>query len=395
MSSRSLTIIPAIALAALVACEPTPTQPLGSVAGPADFRSAPVTLEWNQAARGLVAANSLNPLVAGRIYAAVGMAQYRAVEAVAAENGGGKGADAGGRSEYEARRGAVAAASARVLAFLVPSAAADLEQKLAEQAGTGAGGVHPQFTHGVTIGRAVGDAIVAHLTNDGFTRPFTGTMPVGPGYWTTAAPPGAGATLGAVTPWFLASATQFRAAPPPAYLSPAFNADLAEVLTIASAATPAQIANAQWWNAPGGTHGPLGIWNEVAGMWAVEAGMDEAAAARMFGLLGAAMFDSLIACWESKYHYWFLRPTHANPAIPLAAYGLPNYPAYPSGHQSISAAAARVLTHFFPSHAEEIDAMRAQASESRIIGGIHFRFDMDAARALGQGVADWVLAQGL
>jgi membrane-associated phospholipid phosphatase len=396
MSARLSILTPVLALAALIACDPAATEPIAPSSALADHRPAPVTLEWHQAARGLVAANSLSPLAAGRMFAALGMAQHQAIQAVndQAGGGGGNSPGAGGRSEYEAHRGAVAGASARVLGFLVPAAATVLEQKLADQASSGPGRVHPQFTRGVAVGRGVGDAVVEHLMNDGFTRPFTGAMPVGAGYWTTAAPPGAGATLGAVTPWFLASPTQFRPAPPPAYLSPAFNADLAEVLTIASSASPVQIANAQWWNSPGGTHGPLGIWNELAGTYAADAALDEAAAAQLFALVGAAMFDALIACWEAKYYFWYLRPTHANPAIPLA-YGLPNYPAYPSGHQSMSAAAARVLTHFFPGHAAAIEAMRAEASESRIIGGIHYRFDMDAGRTLGQGVADWVLQQAL
>ncbi|CAN5699384.1 hypothetical protein BH23GEM9_BH23GEM9_19820 [soil metagenome] len=223
-----------------------------------------MTLEWHHTARGLVAANSFNPLVAGRTFAALGMAQHQAIQAANDQAGGsgkGDGVGVGGRSLYEAHRGAVAGASARVLGFLVLSAATAVDQKLAEQGSAGPGGVHPQFTRGVAIGRSVGDAMVEHLMNDGFTRPFTGTMPVGPG-------------------------------------------------------------------------SPL-------------------------------------------------------------AYGLPNYPAYPSGHQSISAAAARVLTHFFPEHAAAIEAMRAEASESRIIAGIHYRFDMDAGRTLGQGVADWVLQQAM
>jgi hypothetical protein len=32
---------------------------------------------------------------------------------------------------------------------------------------------------------------------------------------------------------------------------------------------------------------------------------------------------------------------------------------------------------------------------SRIYAGIHFRFDMTAARSLSEAVADWVVAQGM
>jgi membrane-associated phospholipid phosphatase len=378
--------------AILTSCEPAPTEPVPAALAIVAANAPPVALEWHQAARNLVAANNMNPLVAGRVYAAVGMAQHGAIAAVggtSAASSNPMGYGAGGRSLYEARRGAVAGASLRVLSFLVPSAATSLEQMLeAQNSG------HPQFAFGVVIGRTAGDAMVQRLMNDRFTAPFTGTPLTGPGYWTTAAPPGGGASLGGALPYFLASATQFRPAPPPPYLSPAFNADLDEVLMITTVtATPAQMANAVHWAYGANTYTPLGFWNELAGTYAAEAGLDEAAAAQVMALVGAAMWDAFIACFEAKYFYWTLRPHQANPAIQLA-YGVPNYPAYPSGHQSISSAAARVLTHFFPSHAGDLDALRAEASESRIIGGIHYRFDMDAARILGEGVADWVLAQG-
>jgi membrane-associated phospholipid phosphatase len=148
------------------------------------------------------------------------------------------------------------------------------------------------------------------------------------------------------------------------------------------------------WNYGANTYTPLGFWNELAATYAEEAGLDEAAAAQVMALVSAAMWDALIACFEAKYFFWTLRPHQANPAV-STAYGVPNYPAYPSGHQSISSSAARVLAHFFPDRAAELDALRAEASESRIIGGIHYRFDMDAARVLGEGVADWVLSQAM
>jgi hypothetical protein len=388
-SLRITTVV--LGAAVLSSCEPAPTGPAAADAAGSVLPAPPIALAWHEAARNLVAANNLNALAAGRVYAAVGMAQRSAIAAVGGTVAGSsstQGYGAGGRSLYEARRGATAGASVRVLSFLVPSAAASLEQMLDAQ-----GSTHPEFQRGVAIGRTAGDAMVQRLMSDGFTAPFTGTPLTGPGYWTTASPPGAGASLGGALPYFLASATQFRAADPPAYLSPAFNADLAEVVTVTTVtATPAQKANAVHWNFGANTYTPLGFWNELAGTYAAEAGLDEAETAEVLALVSAAMWDALIACFEAKYFFWTLRPHQADPAV-SPAYGVPNYPAYPSGHQSISSAAARVLTHFFPAHAADLDALRAEASESRIIGGIHYRFDMDAARILGEGVADWVLSQ--
>jgi hypothetical protein len=300
----------------------------------------------------------------------------------------------GGRSRYEARRGAVAGASAKVLAWFVPSAAGALQALVAEQGNAGPGGVHPQFARGVNIGREAANPILAHVASDGFTAPWTGTVPVGPGIWTPSALPPAGGMLGQVTPWFLTSGNQFRPAPPPAYLSPAFNADLDEVLAVRTNLTPGQLAIALGWAYGANTYTPIGFWNELGSAYVAAEGLDEAAAVRVFALMGAAVFDALIAAFEAKYYYWTLRPHQANPAI-TTAFPVPNYPAYPSGHGSVSAASARVLAHLFPARSVELDSLRDEAAMSRIYAGIHYRFDMTSARSMAEAVADWVIAHSM
>lgn len=387
-----------LAVTLLAACDAPVTDPVVSPAAMAVVVAPPVTLAWQATARTLVAQRNMSPLAAGRLFAAVGMAAMQAVEAADAQtaatsrNEGGYGA--GGRSGYEARRGAVAGASATVLAWFVPSQATTLEQLVAQQGDAGPGAVHPEFTRGVAIGRAAGDDVVAHVMADGFTATWTGAVPVGPGLWTTTSLPPAGVMLGQVTPWFLTSGSQFRPDPPPPYLSPAFNADLAEVLAIRTALTPAQLAIALGWAYGAGTYTPLGYWNALAATYVAEDGLDEAAAAKVFGLMGAAVFDALITAFEAKYFFWTLRPHQANPAI-TTAFPVPNYPAYPSGHGSVSAASARVLAHFFPDRAAALDALVEEAAMSRIYAGIHYRFDMTAARSAAEAVADWVIAQGM
>ena len=53
-----------------------------------------------------------------------------------------------------------------------------------------------------------------------------------------------------------------------------------------------------------------------------------------------ARSNATIACWEAKYHYWLLRPEHADSTItrPFGV-ALPNFPAYPSGHACTAGAA--------------------------------------------------------
>jgi membrane-associated phospholipid phosphatase len=390
--------IAATAMALLTACGHDVTAPavVQSSSLAAAVAAPPVALEWQETARNLVASRGMSPLAAARLLAATNMAAMQAIAAVDARtqatfDTSGNGYGPGGRSRYEARRGAVAGASAKVLAWFVPSAAVDLDQLVAEQGSAGPGSTHPQFTRGVAIGHAAADAALAHVMTDGFTAAWTGTIPVGSGLWTTTSLPPAGATLGQVTPWFLTSGSQFRPVAPPEYLSPAFDADVAEVLAIRTDLTPAQLATALAWAYGTGTYTPVGYWNELASTYVAAAGVDEAAAATVFGLMSAAVFDALIAAFEAKYFYWTLRPHQANPAI-TTAFPVPNYPAYPSGHGSVSGASARVLAHFFPGRQAELTALVDEAAESRIYAGIHYRFDMTAARTLSEAVADWVIA---
>jgi membrane-associated phospholipid phosphatase len=375
----------------LASCESAPVGVSGSTAAMATLDPAPVTLEWQQAARNLVAANNMSPLAAGRLLAATGMAAMQAVESVDAQTGAGnsngQGYEAGGRARYEARRGAVAAASAAVLSWFVPSAATTLAQMVTAQGGSRA---HPAYTRGMARGQAAGADIIQHVMTDGFTATWTGSVPQGAGVWTTTSLPPAGVMLGDVTPYFIESNVQFRPAPPPAYLAPEFNADLAAVLAIRTNLTPQQNAIALKWAYGGGTYTPVGYWNELASTYTAAAGLDEAAAAEVFGLMGAAVFDAMITTFSAKYFYWTLRPHQADPAV-TTSFTVPNYPAYPSGHGSVSAASARVLAHFFPDRAAELEALVQEAALSRVYAGIHYYFDMTAARSSAEAVADWVL----
>jgi membrane-associated phospholipid phosphatase len=335
----------------------------------------PSSIGWQAEARSLVAANNLSPLAATRVYAALSTAQYRAVRAIA-----------GGR---QARRGAIAGASVQVLSFLFPAAAGSLEQRAQSEGETESGKARERFFQGLEVGRTAGDVSVEHLKNDRFTTPWAGTVPVGPGMWVANGPP-AGATFGGVAPYLMTSGSQFRAPPPPAFGSPAFMTDVAELRTLSSTRTAEQLASALYWNFPTGTFTPPGYWNLTAANYVEAAGLSERAATRVFALMSAAMMDALIGCWEAKYYYWTLRPTQADPLITLT-FGLPNHPSYPSGHSCVSAAAATVLKKFFPERAIELDTWVEDAGLSRMYAGIHYRFDITAGSNLGQAVARWAI----
>jgi membrane-associated phospholipid phosphatase len=191
----------------------------------------------------------------------------------------------------------------------------------------------------------------------------------------------------------MTSGSQFRSAAPPEFGSAAFNTDLAEVVTMTQNLTPAQHAIALKWDQSAGTPTPIGLWNSTAASYVAAHQLDERAATEVFSVMHAAVLDALIGCWDSKYHYWLLRPSQASSAVALAL-PLPNFPAYPSGHSCASAAAGRVLSHVFPEHTGALNAAVIEAGVSRIYAGIHYRFDVTAGQTLGRAVADLALARG-
>jgi membrane-associated phospholipid phosphatase len=92
--------------------------------------------------------------------------------------------------------------------------------------------------------------------------------------------------------------------------------------------------------------------------------------------------------------YWLLRPSQADPAITLAI-ALPNHPSYPSGHSCLTGAMMTVLAEEFPGERARMEEIIDLAGLSRIYGGIHYRFDVDAGRDIGRGAAALALRGSL
>jgi membrane-associated phospholipid phosphatase len=124
---------------------------------------------------------------------------------------------------------------------------------------------------------------------------------------------------------------------------------------------------------------------------AIQRRLTERETSHTLALMNMVAYDGLVASHEAKYFYWLLRPTMADPGITLAV-PLPNFPSYPSNHATISSAMARVIGARFPTEARRVDAMADEAALSRVLGGIHYRFDGEAGLTLGRTVAAWALA---
>jgi hypothetical protein len=99
-----------------------------------------------------------------------------------------------------------------------------------------------------------------------------------------------------------------RAGPPPQFNSQAFLDALAEVRSIADARSPAQMEVARFWADGAGTYTPPGHWNQIAAQLITDGNLNDLAAARTLALVNVAMSDAFIGCWDSKFHYWVIRP---------------------------------------------------------------------------------------
>ncbi|HEY1358688.1 MAG TPA: vanadium-dependent haloperoxidase [Thermoleophilaceae bacterium] len=217
--------------------------------------------------------------------------------------------------------------------------------------------------HGITVGGQVARAILALRANDG--RELNPTLAdldppaPGPGVWQPAPGVVLGLRLPGIKPLALTSASQLRLESPYPLTSRKYAEDLDQVKELgrldSTVRTPEQTSQAQFW-----TDHDLRQWNDGMLRLAAAHRLDLVRTARMLAMAHVAGGDGMIACFDSKYHYWFWRPyqaiplagTDGNPTTvadpswtPLAT--TPNFPEYPSAHACHSTAVVTALDAFF------------------------------------------------
>jgi hypothetical protein len=190
----------------------------------------------------------------------------------------------------------------------------------------------------------------------------------------------------------LTMVTTIRPPAPPSTSSQQFKDELAEVYTYSKNPTREQIRIAHFWADGISTYTPPGHWNAIATEDFVKQNFSEVRWARNMGLLNMSLMDAAIVCWDAKYVYFNPRPSQVDPRIKTTT-GLPNFPAYISGHSTFSGAAATILGHIIKTKASEYDAMAKEASESRIYGAIHYRSDCVQGLATGNKVGNYAIAR--
>jgi hypothetical protein len=177
---------------------------------------------------------------------------------------------------------------------------------------------------------------------------------------------------------------------PPATASDEMAKEVEEVKYYSQHVTRERLAIVHKWADGAGTYTPPGHWNEIASHYIEDANLSEVRAARVFAYLNISEHDAAVACWETKFFYFNPRPSQLDPGIKTAT-GVPNFPAYTSGHSTFSGAAAAVLSYFFPEGANYFDEQAQEASLSRLYGAIHYRSDCQAGLDHGRRVAGYAI----
>jgi membrane-associated phospholipid phosphatase len=113
---------------------------------------------------------------------------------------------------------------------------------------------------------------------------------------------------------------------------------------------------------------------------------------RPFAYLNMAMYDATIAAWDSKYAYNRQRPAEMDPML-RSVLLTPKSPSYPSEHAAVSAAAAAILTYFYPAETAYFQSLAEEAGRSRLFAGLQFPSDYTAGMELGRKVAEQVIAR--
>jgi hypothetical protein len=168
-------------------------------------------------------------------------------------------------------------------------------------------------------------------------------------------------------------------------------------LTVYNLTNEQQMIAKYWSDGPKDTGTPSGHWVMIETQVAQQLQLKLDKAAEMYAMVGATMNDAFISTWREKYEVMFPRPDAFIRRFINAKWQsflpTPVFPEYPSGHSTVSGAAAEVLTSLFGNvtftdrsaitrgfpergFASFKDAAK-EAAISRLYGGIHYRVSIE------------------
>ena len=234
-----------------------------------------------------------------------------------------------------------------------------------------------------------------------------------------------------IRPMLLDSASQFKPARPPVYdiknKNSIYYKALLEVKQTGDSLTDEQKNIAEFWddnpfkmNVSGHImfatkkFSPPGHWMNIVGIGSQKANADFSTTVAAYAETSIALFDAFISCWEEKFRSNYIRPeTVINKYISSdwqPYIQTPPFPSHTSGHATISAAAAEVMTGWFGDklsftdtsslefgiQSRQIISFREAAKEaamSRLYGGIHYRFDNEHGSEAGIKIGEYTIEQ--
>jgi hypothetical protein len=186
------------------------------------------------------------------------------------------------------------------------------------------------------------------------------------------------------------TAVSLRPGPPPSVKSQQMKDETEEIYQMIKNPTRERTRIVHFWADGVATYTPPGHWDAIAAEDFIAKNFSEVRWARNMALLNMSMMDAAIVCWDTKYFYFNPRPTQLNPSIKTLT-GIPNFPAYISGHSTFSGAAAAVLGHIIPERAAQYMDMANEASMSRMYGGIHYKSDCTVGLIVGKNVGSYAI----
>ncbi len=226
----------------------------------------------------------------------------------------------------------------------------------------------------------------------------------------------------------LDSASQFKPSLPPAYNATpgsTFHTMVKEVYDINKNLTDEQKLIAKYWDdnpfviehSGHLTFGnkkitPGGHWMGIAAQIIKQEKADHVKAAQTFALTSIALYDGFISCWDEKYRSNYVRPvTVIKDMIDkdwMPFLQTPPFPEYTSGHSTITASAATVLTKLYRDNLafedssdykyiglkrkfKSLDEAAAECSMSRVYGGIHYVISVNTGAEMGKQVGGLVV----
>jgi hypothetical protein len=397
------------------------------ISGPlalAQDNSPAVVIDWNQKLQATIGGTG-GPL-APRWFATMHIAQFDAINSIQRQYTPFRTRVAA--SSGASTKAAAAQAAHDVLVVLLPANAAAYDALLAEHLQ----GIEPGLAaQGRVVGKAAAQKILEWRLTDGFTAVGPAFKPPAiAGLWQETGVPAGVTQAPAALSFTLKSNTQFLPRRFPEIDTAAYAEDYNEVRLIGSETsatrTPEQTQTALLFGSGRITStSAVVVWQTVVRDMVTSRHLSMIEAARLYAMTNAMIIDGLLTTFTGKFTYALWRPVTAinstlddlNPLtapepgwVPLL--GTPPYPSYPGNMACVGIAAAKALalglgtdsvtfsvtwtgangnpnvTRTYSSFSE----LAQQEADSRIYGGIHYRFDNEASQEVCPKVVEQAYA---